>query len=176
MQPGLLILSLLGALAADAAVSSVFGRAIQQRLQDRGAGQPAARDTDCSRTCVCSDGGILPYGKYCGLDYSGCHGEAPCDGVDACCKTHDWCCTAESLESCDCHTALIKCLLCAERRVLLAGRGSGGGGAHPPANWTCAGAATAAARFVADLRILVPECYERAVQESAAAAALNIIS
>eukprot|EP01018_Ginkgo_biloba_P005910 Gb_10678 [translate_table: standard] len=34
---------------------------------------------------------LLRYGKYCGLGYSGCPGEVPCDGLDACCKVHDSC-------------------------------------------------------------------------------------
>lgn len=31
------------------------------------------------------------YGKYCGIGYFGCPGEKPCDGLDACCMTHDNC-------------------------------------------------------------------------------------
>jgi hypothetical protein len=34
---------------------------------------------------------FLRYGKYCGLLYSGCPGEKPCDGLDACCMNHDAC-------------------------------------------------------------------------------------
>ncbi|KAF3625987.1 hypothetical protein FXO37_30564 [Capsicum annuum] len=34
---------------------------------------------------------LLRYGKYCGIMYSGCPGEQPCDGLDACCMTHDLC-------------------------------------------------------------------------------------
>jgi len=30
------------------------------------------------------------YGKYCGLIYSGCPGEKPCDGLDACCLKHSF--------------------------------------------------------------------------------------
>ncbi|KAJ6381912.1 hypothetical protein OIU77_030547 [Salix suchowensis] len=47
----------------------------------------------CSRTCVaqnCNSFGIR-YGKYCGVGWSGCPGEKPCDDVDACCKIHDEC-------------------------------------------------------------------------------------
>lgn len=33
----------------------------------------------------------LRYGKYCGIGYTGCAGEAPCDGIDQCCLTHDHC-------------------------------------------------------------------------------------
>uniref|UniRef100_A0A2P2JPD0 Phospholipase A2 homolog 1 n=1 Tax=Rhizophora mucronata TaxID=61149 RepID=A0A2P2JPD0_RHIMU len=47
----------------------------------------------CSRTCVamnCNSIGIR-YGKYCGVGWTGCPGEKPCDDLDACCKIHDEC-------------------------------------------------------------------------------------
>ena len=34
---------------------------------------------------------LLRYGKYCGIGYTGCPGEKPCDGLDACCQDHDAC-------------------------------------------------------------------------------------
>ncbi|KAG9458587.1 hypothetical protein H6P81_003095 [Aristolochia fimbriata] len=49
---------------------------------------------ECSKTCesdFCSVPPFLRYGKYCGLLYSGCPGEKPCDGLDACCRNHDAC-------------------------------------------------------------------------------------
>ncbi|XP_070671690.1 uncharacterized protein [Malus domestica] len=49
---------------------------------------------DCSRECeseFCTVPPFLKYGKYCGLLYSGCPGEQPCDGLDACCMKHDNC-------------------------------------------------------------------------------------
>ena len=33
----------------------------------------------------------MRYGKYCGVKYTGCPGEAPCDALDACCMIHDAC-------------------------------------------------------------------------------------
>lgn len=33
----------------------------------------------------------MRYGKYCGVSYTGCPGEAPCDAIDACCMLHDQC-------------------------------------------------------------------------------------
>ncbi|KAL6523597.1 Phospholipase A2-gamma [Orobanche gracilis] len=47
----------------------------------------------CSKTCVaenCNTIGIK-YGKYCGVGWTGCSGEKPCDDLDACCKKHDEC-------------------------------------------------------------------------------------
>ncbi|XP_033510234.1 phospholipase A2-beta-like isoform X2 [Nicotiana tomentosiformis] len=47
----------------------------------------------CSKTCVaenCNSIGIR-YGKYCGVGWSGCPGEKPCDDLDTCCKIHDEC-------------------------------------------------------------------------------------
>ncbi|XP_058733166.1 phospholipase A2-alpha-like [Vicia villosa] len=56
---------------------------------------------ECSRQCessFCSVPPLLRYGKYCGLLYSGCPGEKPCDGLDACCMSHDQCVTAKNSE------------------------------------------------------------------------------
>jgi hypothetical protein len=33
----------------------------------------------------------IRYGKYCGVGWSGCDGEEPCDDLDACCRDHDHC-------------------------------------------------------------------------------------
>ncbi|KAK4483743.1 hypothetical protein RD792_010945 [Penstemon davidsonii] len=49
---------------------------------------------ECSRTCeskFCEAPPFLRYGKYCGLLYTGCPGEKPCDQLDACCMRHDQC-------------------------------------------------------------------------------------
>ncbi|XP_056692869.1 phospholipase A2-alpha isoform X2 [Spinacia oleracea] len=48
----------------------------------------------CSRKCeseFCEAPPFLRYGKYCGLLYSGCPNEQPCDGLDFCCMEHDNC-------------------------------------------------------------------------------------
>lgn len=39
--------------------------------------------------CVAAVG--IKYGKYCGVGWTGCPGEKPCDDLDACCKIHDEC-------------------------------------------------------------------------------------
>ncbi|KAL2481878.1 Phospholipase A2-alpha [Abeliophyllum distichum] len=49
---------------------------------------------ECSRTCESKFCGVPPflrYGKYCGILYTGCPGEQPCDLLDACCMKHDHC-------------------------------------------------------------------------------------
>ncbi|KAM7269443.1 hypothetical protein ACFE04_024940 [Oxalis oulophora] len=54
---------------------------------------------ECSRKCeseFCTVPPFLRYGKYCGLLYSGCPGEKPCDGLDACCMKHDACVQAKN--------------------------------------------------------------------------------
>ncbi|XP_019168323.1 PREDICTED: phospholipase A2-alpha-like [Ipomoea nil] len=59
---------------------------------DAGAGLSLAKE--CSRTCESKFCGVPPflrYGKYCGILYTGCPGEKPCDGLDACCMQHDVC-------------------------------------------------------------------------------------
>ncbi|KAA3490181.1 phospholipase A2-alpha [Gossypium australe] len=70
---------------------------------------------ECSRTCeseFCSVPPFLRYGKYCGLLYSGCPGEKPCDGLDACCMKHDACVQAMNNDylSQKCSQSFIKCM------------------------------------------------------------------
>uniref|UniRef100_A0A453IGB4 Uncharacterized protein n=1 Tax=Aegilops tauschii subsp. strangulata TaxID=200361 RepID=A0A453IGB4_AEGTS len=62
-------------------------------------GKPPAVKQDCSRTCeskFCTVPPVLRYGKYCGILYSGCPGEKPCDALDACCMVHDHCVAANN--------------------------------------------------------------------------------
>ncbi|CAL5360951.1 hypothetical protein CsSME_00051701 [Camellia sinensis var. sinensis] len=70
---------------------------------------------ECSRKCeseFCKVAPFLRYGKYCGLLYSGCPGEKPCDGLDACCMKHDACIQAKNNDylSTECSENLIKCI------------------------------------------------------------------
>ncbi|XP_058108156.1 phospholipase A2-alpha isoform X2 [Magnolia sinica] len=70
---------------------------------------------ECSRKCeseFCSVPPFLRYGKYCGLLYSGCPGEKPCDGLDACCLTHDACVQAKNNDylSIECNQAFLNCI------------------------------------------------------------------
>ncbi|KAK9076889.1 hypothetical protein SSX86_005224 [Deinandra increscens subsp. villosa] len=54
---------------------------------------------ECSNTCessFCNVSPLLRYGKYCGVLYSGCPGEKPCDELDACCMKHDSCISANN--------------------------------------------------------------------------------
>ncbi|MQL71479.1 hypothetical protein Taro_003802 [Colocasia esculenta] len=69
----------------------------------------------CSRKCeseFCSLPPFLRYGKYCGLLYSGCPGERPCDGLDACCQIHDACIQAKHNDylSQECSTNFLDCI------------------------------------------------------------------
>ncbi|XP_047336637.1 probable phospholipase A2 homolog 1 [Impatiens glandulifera] len=66
----------------------------------------------CSRKCVaqnCNTVGIR-YGKYCGVGWTGCPGEAPCDEVDACCQIHDDCVGEKGLDSVKCHKSFKRCI------------------------------------------------------------------
>ncbi|KAJ8751386.1 hypothetical protein K2173_016586 [Erythroxylum novogranatense] len=70
---------------------------------------------ECSSKCeseFCSVPPFLRYGKYCGLLYSGCPGEKPCDGLDACCMKHDACVQAKNNDylSQECSQNLINCM------------------------------------------------------------------
>ncbi|GJW42179.1 phospholipase A2-alpha [Tanacetum coccineum] len=56
---------------------------------------------ECSNKCessFCKVPPLLRYGKYCGILYSGCPGEKPCDELDACCMKHDACISANNSE------------------------------------------------------------------------------
>ncbi|GLJ18013.1 hypothetical protein SUGI_0317560 [Cryptomeria japonica] len=69
----------------------------------------------CSRQCqsaFCSVPPLLKYGKYCGVGYTGCPGEVPCDGLDGCCQAHDFCVQQKNddLLSQSCNNSLLDCL------------------------------------------------------------------
>ncbi|XP_047947239.1 probable phospholipase A2 homolog 1 [Salvia hispanica] len=66
----------------------------------------------CSTTCAaenCDTIGIR-YGKYCGVGWTGCAGEKPCDDVDACCQIHDDCVGMNGVINIQCHEEFKKCL------------------------------------------------------------------
>ncbi|KAJ3675619.1 hypothetical protein LUZ60_004661 [Juncus effusus] len=76
---------------------------------------PSEGSTQCSRECkseYCSEPPLLKYGKYCGVSYTGCPGEIPCDDVDACCMFHDSCVTTSDNDylSTVCNENLLSCL------------------------------------------------------------------
>ncbi|KAG6538746.1 phospholipase A2-alpha-like [Zingiber officinale] len=63
-------------------------------VQSVNPGGLSASKEQCSRKCEsshCTVPPFLRYGKYCGILYSGCPGEKPCDALDACCMVHDAC-------------------------------------------------------------------------------------
>uniref|UniRef100_A0A0E0CTJ5 phospholipase A2 n=1 Tax=Oryza meridionalis TaxID=40149 RepID=A0A0E0CTJ5_9ORYZ len=74
----------------------------------------------CSRSCAalnCDSVGIR-YGKYCGVGWSGCDGEEPCDDLDACCRDHDHCVDKKGVMSVKCHEKFKNCM----RKVKKAGK------------------------------------------------------
>ncbi|XP_077230082.1 phospholipase A2-alpha-like [Tasmannia lanceolata] len=78
------------------------------------AGSNISVKKECSRKCeseFCTVPPFLRYGKYCGLLYSGCPGEKPCDSLDACCLTHDACVQANNdYLSQGCNQAFLDCI------------------------------------------------------------------
>ncbi|PUZ45148.1 hypothetical protein GQ55_8G199100 [Panicum hallii var. hallii] len=85
LPPRLLLLLLLAVAGHSPAAASIFG------------GDAAS---ECSRTCEsehCAAAPLMRYGKYCGVSYTGCPGEAPCDALDACCAVHDACVQATDI-------------------------------------------------------------------------------
>ncbi|KAG8099565.1 hypothetical protein GUJ93_ZPchr0013g35621 [Zizania palustris] len=85
------VLLLTLAAVADRSLAALFGAPPP-------AGPPSAADDDntatrCSRTCeseycvgTYAQAPLMRYGKYCGVSYTGCPGEHPCDALDACCN------------------------------------------------------------------------------------------
>lgn len=75
---------------------------------------PPASQPKCSKRCLSRncDALNINYGKYCGVGYTGCAGEDPCDSYDACCKVHDACVGATGVSASDlvCHEDFKKCL------------------------------------------------------------------
>ncbi|GER36160.1 phospholipase A2 family protein [Striga asiatica] len=55
---------------------------------------------------------ILRYGKYCGVFYTGCPNEEPCDALDKCCMDHDNCIgkTGNQYLSQLCNGKLLECV------------------------------------------------------------------
>ncbi|CAL9027713.1 unnamed protein product [Prunus brigantina] len=69
-------------------------------------------EVTCSRICVaenCNSVGIR-YGKYCGVGWTGCPGEKPCDDLDACCKIHDDCVGKKGMTDIKCHEKFKTCI------------------------------------------------------------------
>lgn len=52
----------------------------------------------------------IRYGKYCGVGWTGCAGEKPCDELDNCCKHHDICVEKKGVMNIDCHEKFKKCM------------------------------------------------------------------
>ncbi|XP_047087691.1 probable phospholipase A2 homolog 2 [Lolium rigidum] len=74
--------------------------------------------SQCSRTCesaYCSgtiEAPLMRYGKYCGVSYTGCPSEPPCDALDACCMLHDACVNATDNDYLNmwCNQSLLDCV------------------------------------------------------------------
>ncbi|KAF8400192.1 hypothetical protein HHK36_013488 [Tetracentron sinense] len=92
--------------------SAISIHALNIGIQTAGSGISVNRQ--CSRKCeseFCAVPPFLRYGKYCGFSYGGCPGEKPCDGLDACCMTHDNCVQAKNnYLSEECSQNLINCM------------------------------------------------------------------
>ncbi|KAK6941750.1 hypothetical protein RJ641_027127 [Dillenia turbinata] len=98
-------------LLLDFSLISTF--ALNIGVQSTGADVSVSKE--CSSKCeseFCSVPPFLRYGKYCGLLYSGCPGEKPCDGLDACCMKHDACVQAKGNDylSMECSQNFINCM------------------------------------------------------------------
>ncbi|KAG8376101.1 hypothetical protein BUALT_Bualt09G0028400 [Buddleja alternifolia] len=61
----------------------------------------------------------IRYGKYCGVGWTGCPGEKPCDDLDACCKIHDECVEKNGMTNIKCHEKFKRCI----KKVHKSGKG-----------------------------------------------------
>lgn len=124
--------------------SVMFGDEDAQQQQQRVIWQSDPDDHRfCGSECACSTAGLKYYGKYCGIGYTGCLGEPPCDDLDACCMVHDECVGTRGMRECDCHAALVECALCRY--------------AEAAPSW-CDMSRTAAANVIADIAFVFPQC------------------
>lgn len=115
------------------------------------------RQIKCSTRCECTTGGFTPYGRYCGFGYTGCNGVSSCDDADECCRIHDACVTAYGLTDCNCTVEFTKCQACVVERAL---RKIGSD------TWGCPKKITASIRMAADVKFILPRCYEEARHEA----------
>ncbi|CAI0387238.1 unnamed protein product [Linum tenue] len=103
--PFLLMLLLFSVVFSCFSITAVDGLNVGVQAIDR---PGVVLSKDCSRKLP----PFLKYGKYCGLLYSGCPGERPCDGLDSCCMNHDLCVQSKNNDylSEECSENLINCM------------------------------------------------------------------
>ncbi|GJY11502.1 probable phospholipase A2 homolog 1 [Tanacetum coccineum] len=70
----------------------------------------SASQVGCSNKCVAQNSIGIRYGKYCGVGWSGCPGEKPCDDLDACCQIHDNCVEKKGMTDVKCHEKFKRCI------------------------------------------------------------------
>ncbi|KAL6654125.1 hypothetical protein ACP70R_007590 [Stipagrostis hirtigluma subsp. patula] len=114
LLPALLLLLLAVAGHHSLAAASIFG-----------GGDTSSLVQQCSRTCEsehCTAAPLMRYGKYCGVSYTGCPGEAPCDALDACCMLHDACVQATDNDYLNmwCNQSLLDCVAAATKSAAAA--------------------------------------------------------
>ncbi|GAB2219112.1 hypothetical protein Drorol1_Dr00006741 [Drosera rotundifolia] len=105
---------LVGVAAVLCCISCVCVDALNVGIQVNNASIQVSKE--CSRKCeseFCAVPPFLRYGKYCGLLYSGCPGEKPCDGLDTCCMIHDACVQSKGDDylSQQCSQNLLNCMM-----------------------------------------------------------------
>ena len=110
----------------------------------------------CSSECICSDGGLEPYGRNCGWGYYDCDsGIEPCDPLDYCCSIHDKCVTEYSQFDCGCHNSLLRCATCVYANELSP--------VIPRRGWVCNRTVIAIENIVSELKFLFPNCFPKKV-------------
>ncbi|XP_021315398.1 probable phospholipase A2 homolog 1 isoform X1 [Sorghum bicolor] len=123
----------------------------------------APQPPPCSRSCAalnCDSVGIR-YGKYCGVGWSGCDGEKPCDDLDACCRDHDSCVEKKGLH-------LLACSACVPVVCLVVLVSEMGGWIKPLAcksslarNFSLDGFCVAGCNVITPLGMMSVKCHEK---------------
>ena len=109
------------------------------------------KQRECSDMCQCTSAGMQPYGRYCGLMYTGCPGAVPCDNLDRCCMLHDSCTGYYGMFDKNCTVALVKCAACAINTA--------NNDPLTTSNWTCGKRKQAGLTIISDVMFLFPQYF-----------------
>lgn len=142
-----------------------FERAWKQLVNDRDAIRMATMDEyenkkkqfarQSTDECVCSLGGIHPYGRHCGFGYGNGRDVPPCDLLDTCCSIHDKCVSTYGYLDCGCTNAFLKCVTCVYATLLFSSNTT-----LLKNDWTCDKTVGAIESIVAEFKFLMPRCID----------------
>lgn len=111
---------------------------------------------ECSTKCLCSNGGLQHYGRFCGYGYYPCEPDViPCDPLDYCCMLHDSCAEQFGRANCGCTISFNECMTCVYANEI---------SPVPDVNqvgWRCNRTALAIENILSELMFLQPNCFKQ---------------